>query len=180
MRQENILAAGRASEALNSLIQTLQQEFSKALSCESIQVVWMQCGSGSSDSKNHEHTKYECLIPFMQCASGTACGSAVDFFSAPWSDSCCCRKTSAVESGYGLYSHHFCCCCWLRWTLINSYRSFQEAGNRNEGQLQKTQLRLYEVVIGAVFRPLFCGTVQPKALLSFGSSSPFFIPSGEV
>ena len=46
-----------------------------------------------------------------------------------------------------------------------------KAGNRDEGQLRKIELKLYEVVIGTVFRSLFYGIVQPKALLSFGSSS---------
>ena len=47
---------------------------------------------------------------------------------------------------------------------------FPRTGNRSEGQLRKTELKLYEVVMGTVFRSLFYGIVRPKALLSFGSS----------
>ena len=53
---------------------------------------------------------------------------------------------------------------------------FLRAGNRDEGQLRKIELELYEVVIDTVFRPLFYGIVQPKALLSFGSFSQFPFP----
>ena len=79
--------------------------------------------------------------------------------------------TPAAESGRGLQSRFF----FFKFT-INSYRSFRDVGNRDEGQLRKTELKLYEVVIGTVFRPLFHGIVQTKVLLSFGSSSLFFLP----
>ena len=68
----------------------------------------------------------------------------------------------------------------LCWTLINSYPSFQDASNSDEGQLRKTELKLYEVVVDIMFRPLFHGIVQPKALLSFGPSPLFFPPIGEL
>ena len=63
--------------------------------------------------------------------------------------------------------------------FLDSYQQlpkFPRASNRDEGQLRKTEFKLYEVVIGTVFRPLLYGIVQPKALLSFGSSSLFFPP----
>ena len=37
-------------------------------------------GSGDGDGKNREHRKFECLIPFVRCGSGTACGGVADFF----------------------------------------------------------------------------------------------------
>ena len=46
--------------------------------------------------------------------------------------------------------------------------------------IEKLNPKLYEVVIGTVFRPLCHGIVQPKALLSFGASSLVFPPAGEV
>ena len=63
----------------------------------------------------------------------------------------------------------------LHWTLYQQLPcpKFQRAGNCDEGQLQN-ELKLYDVVIGTMFRPLFYGIVQPKALLSFGSSMGFF------
>ena len=68
--------------------------------------------------------------------------------------------------------------------FISRYRSFQDAGNRDEGQLQKTELKLSEVVIGTMFRPLYYayGIVQPNTLLSFGFSVFFLIfsPVGKV
>ena len=139
----------------------------------------MQWGSGSGDGKNHEHRKYKCLIPFMRCSSTTARGSVAEFFSAPWSNSCHCCRAFAVESGRGLHSCQFLLLL-LHWTLINSYRSFQDAGSYDELQLRKTELKLYEVVIGTVFRPLFYSIVQPKTLLSFGSCSQFFFLVEEV
>ena len=52
----------------------------QGLSCQSIHAVRMRCGSGSGDGKNREHRTSECLIPFMQCGSGMACGGIADFF----------------------------------------------------------------------------------------------------
>ena len=56
----------------------LRPTASKTLSCESILVVQMWCCSGNS--KNCEHGKYECVIPFMWCGSEVACGSIADVF----------------------------------------------------------------------------------------------------
>ena len=136
--------------------------------------MWCRSGNG----KNCKHRKYECLIPFMQCGSGTTSGDIVEYFSAPWSDSCRCCRASAVESGRGLHSRRFffvfVLFCYIG-LFIKSYQSFKDAGNCNEGQLGKTELKLWEVVIGIMFRPLFYGIWQPKALLSFGSSLFFFL-----
>ena len=88
------------------------------------------------------------------------------FFCTPWSDLCHCHRAFTAESGCDLQSRHFVC-VWLFWTLINSYQNFQDASNHDEGWLRKNELKLYEDVIGTVFRPLFNGIVQPKALLSF-------------
>ena len=66
---------------------------------------------------------------------------------------------------------------------LGSYQQppkFPRAGIHDEGQLRKTELKLYEVVIGTMFRPLFYGIVQPKVLLSFGSSSLVFPSIGEI
>ena len=57
---------------------------------------------------------------------------------------------------------------------------FPRTGNRDEGQLRKSELKLFEVVAGTVFRHLFYGIVLPKALLSFGSSSLFFPRRGSI
>ena len=64
---------------------------------------------------------------------------------------------------------------------LNSYQSFQDAGNRDVSRLRKTELKLQflcEVVIGTVLRRLFYDIVHPKALLSLGSSSLFFTCGG--
>ena len=64
-------------------------------------------------------------------------------------------------------------------TRISSYRSFRDAGNRYEGRLRKTELKLRflcEVVIGAVFRRLFYGIAHPKALLFWGDLLLYFFP----
>ena len=41
---------------------------------------------GSLDGKIRKRRKYECLIPFMRCGSGTACGSVAEnfFFTMEW------------------------------------------------------------------------------------------------
>ena len=78
-------------------------------------------------------------------------------FSALWSESCRCRKASVAESGRGLPSRQFFIYLFLI-KFLDSYQQlpkFPGAGNRQEGQLRKIELKLYEVVIGTVFRPLF-------------------------
>ena len=71
-----------------------------------------------------------------------------------------------------------CIFFFLLWHFVNSYESFKDASNHDEGQLRQTELKvqfLYEIVIGTVFRPLFYGIVHLKAMLSFGPS-PLFSP----
>ena len=103
----------------------------------------------------------------MRCSSGMACSGVAEFFPTPWL--ICATATGPLQWKVGVVcipTFFFFLC----WTLINSHRSFQDAGHRDEGQLRKTEVELYEAVIGIMLRPLFYGTVQPKALLSFGSS----------
>ena len=86
---------------------------------------------------------------------------------------------SAAESGRGLPSRQFVCLLLLfllHWTPIKSYRSFQDADNRDERLLRKTELKLYEVVTDILFTLLFYCILPPKALLSLESSSLFFRP----
>ena len=136
----------------------------------------MRYGSGSGDGKNREHIKYECLISFMRRGSGTACGGVADFFPRTTDRATCAAATRHLQRKVGVV------CLFCHFFLFNFLDSYQEvpkfprAGNRDEGQLRKTEFKLYEVVIGTVFRPLLYGIVQPKALLSFGSSSLFFPP----
>ena len=82
-----------------------------------------------------------CSLAFMRCGSGT-------------------------ESGCAMHSHHFVVVVVV--VTLDTYQQlpkFPSAGNRDEGQLRKIELGLYEVVVGTVFRPLFSCIVQPKALL---------------
>ena len=84
-----------------------------------------------------------------------------------------CATASAAESGHGQHSHD--CFFSSSWTPINNYRSFQDAGNHDEGQLGKTELKLqllYEVVIGAMFKPLFCASKSRAFLWIFSIFSP--------
>ena len=90
------------------------------LGCESIHAVRMPCGSGSCDGENANVENMnvgflsdECRIPFVPCASGTACGGVAEYFfrTAPWSELCSFRKASAAENGRGLHSRQICCCC---------------------------------------------------------------------
>ena len=135
----------------------------------------MRRGSGSGDGKNREHRKYECQNLFMRGSSGTACAALQFFFSpAPWSESCRCRKASAAENGVVCLPANFF--FFNFWTLINSYRSFQEPATvmkDNYEKLNSCCMRLW--YIGTANRPLFYGIVQPKTLLSCGSSL-FFLP----
>ena len=64
-----------------STLYMAEQHYSSTLkSYESIYAVGMRCRSGSGDGKIRKHRKYKCLIPFMWCISGTACGGIADFF----------------------------------------------------------------------------------------------------
>ena len=57
---------------------------------------------------------------------------------------------------------------------------FQRAGSCDEGQLQKTELKLYETVVSTMFRLLFNAIVQPKVLLFWLPFSIFFPCRGSI
>ena len=140
---------------------------------DSIHAVRMQCRSSSNNSKNRECRKYKCLIPFMRCGSRMACGGVAELFSTPWSDSCLCRMASAVERRGSLHFHQFCFV-----TLDSLSTATMTEVSKSWQPWWRTitnELKLYNNVIGTMFRPLFYGIVQPKALLSFGFSMLFFI-----
>ena len=137
------------------------------VSCDSIYAVRMWYGSGSGDGKNREHRTYECLIPLMRCGSGTACGGVAAFFPHYGVSRAAAERPPLQKVAWSAFLPIFL------FQFLDSYQQlpkFPRASNCNEGQLRKTELMLYEVVIGTVFRPFFYGIVQSKALLSFGSS----------
>ena len=99
----------------------------------------------------------------------------LQIFSTSWSNLCRCHKASTAENGLGLHSHFF-----VLFVTLDSYQQLTKFPRCRQPWwwtiTKKLKLKLYEVVIGIVFRPLFYGIVQPKALLSFGSSSLLFFP----
>ena len=117
---------------------------------------YMRYGCGAeataATAKKREHRKYECLIPFMlRNSMRWSCGF---FPPVPWSDSCHCPQGSGKWAWFALPPIFL-------FKFLDSYQqlpNFPKAGNLDEGQLRKTELKLYAVVIGTVFRSL-----QPKA-----------------
>ena len=93
----------------------------------------MWCRSSSSDSKNHERRKYECLIPFMPCGRGMACGGIADFF--PHNGVISVAATRPLQQKVSVVCIPAIFLFLLTWTLINSYPSFQDASNSDEGLL---------------------------------------------
>ena len=137
----------------------------------------MQCGSGRG--KNDEYRKYECLNPIMRCSSGKAYGSIAGP-PPPLHGAIHAAAIQPPQQRVGVIcipSIFFVAYAGL--FLSTSYWSFQDAGKHDEGQLWKTELKLYKAVIDTEFRPLLYATVHLKALLCFGSS-PFFPEGGGI
>ena len=117
--------------------------------CESIHAVWMRCRSGSGNSKNHEHRKYECLIPLCS-AVVEQYAAALQMFShtMEW----------FVPLPQGLCSRNWVWSAFLPIFLLkflNSYQQilkFPRASNHDEVRVQKTELKLYEDVVNGKHR----------------------------
>ena len=92
------------------------------LSCESIHAVQMRCRS--SNGKNHEHGKYECLIPFIQYIRGMASGGITEFFLHHGAIHAAGAGPPQWKMGVVCIRATFLVCFVFRlhWTLINSSR----------------------------------------------------------